>query len=148
MGRLITKGLMWRLGSACPLMPVVLNRLCVFIQQAARSSGGRVLLHCSQGVSRSASLAIGYLMWRRGGSFDEVLASVKAIRGVANPNIGFTCQVWPQEPTLNCYCLGGQARSWLNLIIAQAIRPHRPETINAVIRMPLSAAGGACEVLY
>ena len=65
------------------------------VAQAARSSGGRVLLHCSQGVSRSASLAIAYLMWKRGGSFDEVLAAVKAIRGVANPNIGFTCQARP-----------------------------------------------------
>jgi len=32
-------------------------------------------------------------MWKRGCPFDEVLTSVKAIRGVANPNIGFTCQV-------------------------------------------------------
>jgi hypothetical protein len=61
--------------------------------QAAKARGGRVLLHCSQGVSRSASLAIGYLMWKQNSTFDSTLAAVKAIRGVANPNIGFTCQV-------------------------------------------------------
>ena len=52
-----------------------------------------MLLHCSQGVSRSASLAIAYLMWKQNTTFDNTLAAVKAIRGVANPNIGFTCQV-------------------------------------------------------
>ena len=64
--------------------------------QAAKERNGKVLLHCSQGVSRSASLAIAYLMWKQNTPFDNTLAAVKAIRGVANPNIGFTCQVcWP-----------------------------------------------------
>ena len=63
------------------------------VTQAAKAKNGRVLLHCSQGVSRSASLAIAYLMWKQMKTFDDTLAAVKAIRGVANPNIGFTCQV-------------------------------------------------------
>jgi len=54
---------------------------------------GNVLVHCSQGVSRSASLAIAYLMWRTGGTYRDVFDSVKAHRGVANPNIGFICQL-------------------------------------------------------
>lgn len=61
--------------------------------EAARSSGGCVLVHCSQGVSRSAALVIGYLMWKLDQGYDEVYQAVKAIRGVANPNIGFTCQL-------------------------------------------------------
>eukprot|EP00891_Asterochloris_glomerata_P006960 jgi/Astpho2/6960/e_gw1.00107.230.1_t len=61
--------------------------------QAARNEGGKVLVHCSQGVSRSAALLIGYLMWRLDRPYDEVYTQVKAIRGVANPNIGFTCQL-------------------------------------------------------
>ena len=32
-------------------------------------------------------------MWKQNRTFDDTLAAVKAIRGVANPNIGFTCQV-------------------------------------------------------
>lgn len=52
-----------------------------------------MLVHCSQGVSRSVTLVIAYLMWRNGQCFEEAFAAVKAARGVANPNIGFVCQV-------------------------------------------------------
>jgi hypothetical protein len=57
------------------------------------SPAGRVLIHCSQGVSRSTTLAIAYRMWREGRGYDEVFAEVKGMRGVANPNIGFICQL-------------------------------------------------------
>ncbi|KAI3425800.1 hypothetical protein D9Q98_007775 [Chlorella vulgaris] len=62
-----------------------------FIEEA--TLGGRVLLHCSQGVSRSASLAIAYLMWKQAAAYDDVFQAVKAARGVTNPNIGFICQL-------------------------------------------------------
>ena len=84
--------------------------------QGARAGGGRVLLHCSQGVSRSASLAIAYLMWQRSASFEEVLASVNAVRGVANPNIGFTCQVRTMHALL---CVASGKQALYELIIMQ-----------------------------
>jgi len=46
-----------------------------------------------QGVSRSATLVIAYIMWRDGKGYDEVYQRVRAVRGVANPNMGFACQV-------------------------------------------------------
>lgn len=58
-----------------------------------REQGGRVLVHCYQGVSRSTSLVIAYLMWREGQSFDDAFQYVKAARGIANPNMGFACQL-------------------------------------------------------
>ncbi|KAL8106382.1 protein-tyrosine-phosphatase MKP1-like [Apium graveolens] len=58
-----------------------------------REQGGRVLVHCCQGVSRSTSLVIAYLMWKNGQSFEDAFQHVKAARGVANPNMGFACQL-------------------------------------------------------
>lgn len=58
-----------------------------------REQGGRVLVHCCQGVSRSTSLVIAYLMWRKGQSFEDAFQYVKAARDVANPNMGFACQL-------------------------------------------------------
>ncbi|KAJ4977699.1 hypothetical protein NE237_008479 [Protea cynaroides] len=58
-----------------------------------REQGGKVLVHCCQGVSRSTSLVIAYLMWREGQSFDDAFQFVKQARGIANPNMGFACQL-------------------------------------------------------
>ncbi|XP_073132657.1 protein-tyrosine-phosphatase MKP1-like isoform X2 [Henckelia pumila] len=58
-----------------------------------REQGKRVLVHCCQGVSRSNSLVIAYLMWKEGMSFDDAFQHVKAARGVTNPNVGFACQL-------------------------------------------------------
>ncbi|XP_020968955.1 protein-tyrosine-phosphatase MKP1-like [Arachis ipaensis] len=56
-----------------------------------REQGGRVFVHCCQGVSRSTLLVIAYLMWREGQSFDDAFQLVKAARGIADPNMGFAC---------------------------------------------------------
>ncbi|PQQ12359.1 protein-tyrosine-phosphatase MKP1 isoform X2 [Prunus yedoensis var. nudiflora] len=58
-----------------------------------REQGGRVFVHCCQGVSRSTSLVIAYLMWREGQSFDDAFQYVEAARGIADPNMGFACQL-------------------------------------------------------
>ncbi|KAL3501110.1 hypothetical protein ACH5RR_035559 [Cinchona calisaya] len=58
-----------------------------------REQGGRVFVHCCQGVSRSTSLVIAYLMWKQGQSFEDAFQHVKAARGVTNPNMGFACQL-------------------------------------------------------
>lgn len=63
-----------------------------FIDGAIRH-GGRVLVHCSQGVSRSAALCIAYLMHTKALSYGDAYSQVKSVRGVANPNIGFICQL-------------------------------------------------------
>lgn len=61
--------------------------------EEVRAQGGRVLVHCYQGVSRSTSLVIAYLMWREGQSFEDAFQFVKTARGVTNPNMGFACQL-------------------------------------------------------
>lgn len=66
---------------------------CFDFLEAARSANGRVLVHCSQGVSRSSAIVIAYAMWRRGWEYEPAFQYVKQRRGVANPNVGFACQL-------------------------------------------------------
>ncbi|XP_076955579.1 protein-tyrosine-phosphatase MKP1-like [Bidens hawaiensis] len=58
-----------------------------------REQNGRVFVHCCQGVSRSTSLVIAYIMWRECQSFETAFQQVKAARGVTNPNMGFASQL-------------------------------------------------------
>lgn len=67
-------------------------------------------MHCLQGVSRSASLVIGYIMYLQGLPHDVAVAQVKTRREVVQPNFGFLCQVCPLAPSLFCRgCLEDKA---------------------------------------
>ncbi|VDD82033.1 unnamed protein product [Mesocestoides corti] len=59
----------------------------------AKLSGGRVLVHCFAGISRSPTLAIAYLMKTEHISFDEAYNRVKAIRPKISPNFNFIGQL-------------------------------------------------------
>ncbi|CEM24715.1 unnamed protein product [Vitrella brassicaformis CCMP3155] len=59
----------------------------------AIDGGGRVLIHCREGVSRSATLATAYLMWRRKWPFETAYNAVRDCRPICNPNTGFTYQL-------------------------------------------------------
>lgn len=63
-----------------------------FIDECRRS-GGRVLVHCNAGVSRSVSVVIGWLMLVERCSFDEALATVRSQRPCGRPNDGFAKQL-------------------------------------------------------
>ncbi|XP_051236661.1 dual specificity protein phosphatase 19-like isoform X2 [Dicentrarchus labrax] len=68
-----------------------------FIDQA-RKQGGVVLVHCNAGVSRSSSIAIGYLMLTEGLSFDDAYSQVKLARPSIHPNPGFYQQLQSYKP--------------------------------------------------
>jgi len=61
--------------------------------QSALEGGGRVLVHCREGVSRSATMIIAYLMWRFRLSFEAAHERIRKVRPICNPNTGFTCQL-------------------------------------------------------
>lgn len=56
---------------------------------SALLSGGNVLVHCQQGVSRSPAIVIAYLIHNLGMSYDQAHALVKWCRPCINPNPGF-----------------------------------------------------------
>lgn len=58
--------------------------------QATIHSGGRVLVHCREGVSRSATMVIAYLMWANNLPFKEAQEVIRKVRPICNPNPGFT----------------------------------------------------------
>lgn len=60
---------------------------------AAKEQNGKVLVHCNAGVSRSASVVIGYLIMDCGFSFDEAYDLVKMKRSCVRPNDGFLNQL-------------------------------------------------------
>ncbi|KAI4820759.1 hypothetical protein KUCAC02_028728 [Chaenocephalus aceratus] len=62
-----------------------------FIHRAL-SRGGKVLVHCHVGVSRSATLVLAYLMLKHNLSLVEAICAVKQKRGVI-PNRGFLRQL-------------------------------------------------------
>ena len=59
----------------------------------ARGGDGAVLVHCERGVSRSASLAMAFLMKHRAMSRDDAYVAVKRARRVVEPNAGFWKQL-------------------------------------------------------
>ncbi|KAF8165517.1 protein-tyrosine phosphatase-like protein [Crassisporium funariophilum] len=65
---------------------------CQFIDQALRS-GGVVLVHCVQGISRSAAVVAAYLMWSRRLRATQALEIVRTARDQIWPNPGFQEQL-------------------------------------------------------
>lgn len=70
----------------------LLYRTLEWMHQAI-TTGDRVLVHCREGVSRSATIVIAYLMWRLNLSFEAAHEQLRKVRPVCNPNTGFTCQL-------------------------------------------------------
>ncbi|KAJ7087945.1 protein-tyrosine phosphatase-like protein [Mycena belliarum] len=65
-----------------------LEAACVYIERALRRGEG-VLVHCQQGISRSPSIVIAYLIRNHAMSYDAALAFVKRKRACVKPNPGF-----------------------------------------------------------
>jgi len=63
-----------------------------FIEEA-KAANGKVFIHCHQGVSRSCSCVISYLINKEGKTYEQGFDQVKARRGICNPNAGFICQL-------------------------------------------------------
>jgi len=66
---------------------------CLFGIDDALCSGGRVLVHCTLGASRSATIVIAFLMFSRKWTVETAFHFLKERRPVINPNKGFWKQL-------------------------------------------------------
>jgi len=65
-----------------------------FIEKA-REENGKVLVHCAQGVSRSASFVVGYIMMTKGWSYSEADNFVRKKRPVVDTDkFGDQLRIW------------------------------------------------------
>lgn len=62
--------------------------------------GGKTLVHCVAGVSRSASICIAYLVKYHHMALDQAYKHVKRRRPVIHPNVGFWKQLIEYEHRL------------------------------------------------
>ncbi|XP_024858728.1 dual specificity phosphatase 28 [Kryptolebias marmoratus] len=75
------------------------DRCADAIQQEA-DRGGRSLVYCKNGRSRSATVCVAYLMKHRKLTLTEALQRVKTARHVIDPNPGFLSQLQRYEKEL------------------------------------------------
>ncbi len=68
-----------------------------FIIQEAVRENKRVFIHCAAGVSRSATLLLGYLMLEKGMHCDDALEYLRKFRPQVDPNPGFMRQLYKLE---------------------------------------------------
>lgn len=71
----------------------------IFVENV-RSSGGKVLVHCLAGISRSPTICIAYLMYSQNLSLDQAYDLVKQRRRLISPNLNFMRQLFEYERIL------------------------------------------------
>lgn len=71
-------------------LQAILFYVLEYIDYHLRDPSHRVLIHCREGVSRSATVVIAYLMWKGKTVFRDALDIVRTARPCCNPNTGFT----------------------------------------------------------
>lgn len=118
-----------------------LPRAVDFVDDAL-SGGGRVLVHCQAGISRSATVVAAYLIASRGVSPQTALEIIRKARPCIQPNFGFIKQldVWHEskcivsvehkptrlhfiEKTVRSVKAGRGVHIYKDMLAAAAVRP-------------------------
>lgn len=93
---------------------------------AAIQAGGRVLVHCREGVSRSSTLVAAYLMYQFRVDTASACNKVREVRAICNPNAGFYCQLIVLQKQLQIEDArgNGSSRSSDVRLNAYRVKPH------------------------
>ncbi|KAF9498175.1 phosphatases II [Pleurotus eryngii] len=91
--------------SATSSIEKIVDSACDIIDSALASKNpkggqGKILVHCSAGISRSPTVVAAYLMKRRGMSLKEALGRIVRVRPQISPNAGFLRQLKELEVEL------------------------------------------------
>ncbi len=112
------------------------NIECVFYDvidflDSVKQQGGKVLVHCVQGISRSVALCISYLICRHGHTYTSALNYIRDRRGIASPNPAFWAQLvnfqnrlkgsFEEVPAPRVFCVGSFQRETPQTIVARFV---------------------------
>lgn len=81
---------------------------CLCVTGDERAKGGKVLVHCQAGVSRSATICIAYVMTHYGMGLEEAFDFVRARRSHISPHLNFMRQLQEYEIQLTTTCSSEQ----------------------------------------
>eukprot|EP00047_Mylnosiga_fluctuans_P001556 m.220889 g.220889 ORF g.220889 m.220889 type:complete len:354 (+) comp10476_c0_seq1:82-1143(+) len=111
--------------------------------QTARESGGRILVHCLAGISRSSAMVIAYIMWRGHHSLPEAYDIVRAHRACASPNLNFMGQLLVFGKCLCCKAQASCTPAQAALLATICLRKSQAPRILAPCPLPNRAVGYA-----
>lgn len=117
--------------SFCEKILPWLDKSVDFIEKA-KASNGCVLVHCLAGISRSATIAIAYIMKRMDMSLDEAYRFVKEKRPTISPNFNFLGQLLDYEKKIKNQTGPSGPKSKLKLLHLE--KPNAP--------VPAASEGG------
>jgi hypothetical protein len=89
-----------------PLLDLAIVDISLVFDQAFQfieskiSAGRSVYVHCQEGISRSATIVIMYLMRKNKSTFQSTLDYIKSKRGCIDPNLGFVLKLMDEEKRL------------------------------------------------
>ncbi|XP_014227363.1 dual specificity protein phosphatase MPK-4-like [Trichogramma pretiosum] len=94
--------------------------------ESALESGGKILVHCYFGVSRSATIVIAFIMKKYNLPFDNAFETVKKKRRFVGPNPGFIAQLQLyEEMGFTIDCTNIQFKMYRLQIAADKVRKAR-----------------------
>lgn len=68
-----------------------------FLSDCTRRAGGKILVHCEAGISRSPTICMAYLMKTRKFRLEEAFDYIKQRRSLISPNFSFMGQLLQYE---------------------------------------------------
>jgi hypothetical protein len=96
--------------------------------ETALARGGKVFVHCMQGVSRSVTVCLSYYIFKFNSTYEDAFREVRARRSISSPNFGFQVQLmwWYNRLNNDFESLPANPRVF-------AVSSHQPEQPSRIV---------------